>query len=230
MLIKNWMTSPVITIDAGQPLKDGLDQFQKQSINLLPVLKDNKLAGLLFKDDMKIITSVQSKNSNLEQARNLLMEVKIEQVMTQKPITIPEDYTMEEAAEILMKNNLAGAPITDHSGKMIGLISKNEICKNYIDLSGISKRGVLFAFILDDIPGSIKRITEIIRQHKGRLLSIMSTYSGMPQGYRKVYIRAFQIDRKDLEKLTTELKASSNLQYMIDHRYNHREFFTKNNS
>ncbi|OQX25733.1 MAG: hypothetical protein BWK80_14140, partial [Desulfobacteraceae bacterium IS3] len=87
------------------------------------------------------------------------------------------------------------------------------------------KRGIQFAFELEDQPGSIKTVTDIIRINGGRLASILSSYTGVSEGYRKVYIRAYYIDRAKLPKLIEELRSKAKLLYMVDHRENRREIY-----
>jgi len=53
--------------------------------------------------------------------------MKVKQVMIKKVITIPKEATVEEAAKILVKNNISGAPVVDKKGKMVGIISEKDL-------------------------------------------------------------------------------------------------------
>jgi len=92
-------------------------------------------------------------------------------------------------------------------------------------LSGLTKRGLQFGFLLEDSPGSIKEVTDIIRKYDGRLVSILSSYEKAPEGLRYVYVRSFDIDRDVLPRLKEELKAAAKMLYMVDHRENKREIY-----
>jgi acetoin utilization protein AcuB len=94
-----------------------------------------------------------------------------------------------------------------------------------ISLTGVGKRGIQFAFQVEDRPGSIKDIADIMRKFGGRMVSILSTYERVPQGYRKVYIRMYGVDRSKLEQLKAEMKAKATVLYMVDHRENKREIY-----
>jgi len=69
------------------------------------------------------------------------------------------------------------------------------------------KKGVQFAFLIEDRSGSIKTIADVIRDYDGRVVSILTSYEHAPAGYRKLYIRAYQIDREKLPQLQKDLKA-----------------------
>ena len=94
-----------------------------------------------------------------------------------------------------------------------------------MSLSGLSHRGVQFGFVLEDRPGSIKEVTDVIRSYGARLVSILSSYELAPEGHRNVYIRAFNIDREKLVNLKNELKKQAKMLYVVDHRENLREIY-----
>jgi acetoin utilization protein AcuB len=92
-----------------------------------------------------------------------------------------------------------------------------------VSLTGLKKRGIKFAFRLEDRPGSIKEVADIIREHGGRIAAILTSYDGVKEGYRKVYIRMYGVDRVKLPTLLEELKEDDKLLYMVDLRENKRE-------
>jgi acetoin utilization protein AcuB len=63
-------------------------------------------------------------------------------------------------------------------------------------------------FELEDRPGSIKEITDVIRAHGGRISSILTGYEWAPPGSRHLYIRARDIkdDRALQQDLATKVK------------------------
>jgi acetoin utilization protein AcuB len=94
-----------------------------------------------------------------------------------------------------------------------------------IALTGVGKRGIQFAFQIADRPGSIKDLADPIRQHGGRMVSILTSYDNVPDGFRKVYIRMYGLDRAKLPALKEELAKAAKLLYLVDHRENRREIY-----
>jgi acetoin utilization protein AcuB len=66
-------------------------------------------------------------------------------------------------------------------------------------------------------------VADIIRAYEGRMVSILSSYDRVPQGYRKVYIRMHSIERSRLQSLKQELSKKAALLYVVDHRKNIRD-------
>ncbi|MDY6852581.1 MAG: CBS domain-containing protein, partial [Thermodesulfobacteriota bacterium] len=155
----------------------------------------------------------------------LISKIKISEIMTKDPVTVPPDFTVEETAEVLLGSKISGVPVVDYAGKVVGTITQTDLFKVLVSLTGLSKRGILFAFKLKDEPGSIKEITDIIRKYGGRMASILSSYEGVPDGYRMAYIRMYAVDRGNIPQLKEELREKAALLYMVDLRENKREIF-----
>jgi acetoin utilization protein AcuB len=145
--------------------------------------------------------------------------------MTKDPITVPQNLTVEETAVVLLKNKISGAPVVDQNGQLVGTITQTDLFRVLISLTGVGKGGIQFAFQLEDRAGSIKEVADIIRLYGGRMVSILTSYDGVPEGYRKVFIRMHSIERARLQQLKEELSYKAALIYMVDHRENIREIF-----
>ncbi len=225
MLVKNWMSHPPITIDLNQSLTECANLMKHHSIDTLPVMKKDRLVGIVTDSDVKKASASNATSLEIRELLYLLDKVKVKEFMTKEPISVPIDYTIEESAEIMLKNNISALPVIDHDNKLVGVVTKNDFFLSYVALTGIDKKGMLFAQEVEDRPGSIKEVTDLIRRHGGRLLSILSSYSGVQEGYRKVYIRAFHVDRGSIPQLKTEISKIVRLLYWVDHRDNLREIY-----
>jgi acetoin utilization protein AcuB len=225
MLVKNWMSKNVISIDANDSMQDATKLLKKNNISILPVMQKGKLVGIITDRDLKRASASDATTLEVHELLYILSTIKVKQIMVDDPITIPFDYTVEEAAEILLGNKISGAPVVDREGKVVGIITKADIFRVLVSLTGVGKRGFQIAIQVEDQPGSIKGVADILRKYSGRMVSILSTYERVPKGYRNVYIRSFGIDRHQVEELKDELKKKGTLLYIIDHREEKREIF-----
>ena len=115
--------------------------------------------------------------------------------------------------------------MVDSSGDLVGVITRHDLFKILINLSGLGKKGVQFAFLIDDRSGSIKELTDVIRKYDGRIASILSSYEEAPAGKRIAYIRIYELDRSLMPELIREFRDKATLIYMVDHRDNKRNIF-----
>ena len=227
MLVKNWMTAKVVTGEPSTSMQDAIRLMRDNDIRILPVMKGGKIVGIVTDRDIKRASASDATTLEIHELLYLVSKIKLKEIMNKKPITIPSNYTIEEAAEILIRNKISGLPVVDLKNQLIGVITQTDIFKALISLTGSDRKGIQFAFMIEDQPGSIKVLTDIIRGFDGRLRSILTSYDRVPLGYRTLYVRAFGLDRKRLPELKGKLTEKAKLLYMIDHRENKREIYSE---
>jgi len=225
MLVKDWMSKTVITVDVNDSLHGAMKLLKQNNISMLPVMKKGKLVGIVTDRDLKRASASDATTLEVHELLFLITKIKVQEIMTKDPVTIPVDFTVEEAAEGLLENKISGAPVVDPDGKVIGTITKGDLFRVLIALTGVGKRGIQFAFEVEDRPGSIRELADIVRRYGGRMVSILSTYEHVREGYRKVFIRMYGVERDQLPRLEKELGEKAKYLYLVDHRENRREIF-----
>jgi len=228
MLVKNWMSKNVVKIDVDTSMQIATSLMKEHRIRMLPVVKKDKLVGVITDRDLKRASASDATSLDVHELLYLLMKIKIKDIMTKNPIAVPLDWTVEETAELLLRNKISGAPVVNEKGAVVGVITQTDLFRVLISLTGINAGGIQFAFKIKDKPGTIKDLADIIREFGGQMVSILSSYDKVPEGFRKVYIRMRHIDRDRLAPLKKKLTEKADLLYMIDQRENRREFFGKN--
>ena len=225
MLVKRWMSKKIVTVDAKASIHEAMRLLKDHRISMLPVTKKGKLVGVITDRDLKHASASDATTLEVHELLYLISQIKVEDIMPKGLVTVPDDFTVEEAAECLLKNKISGMPVLDKKGEVVGIITKDDIFRVLISLTGVGQIGVQFALQIEDRPGSIKDVTDIIRSYNGRMLSILSTYNGVDEGYRRVFIRAYGMDRSKLGELKDRLREKGKLLYMVDHRENKREIY-----
>ena len=225
MLVKYWMSKPVITIDINNSMNDAINLLKEHNIRTLPVMKNDKLVGIVTDRDLKRASASDATSLEIHELLYLISSIKIKDIMTKDPITVPLDYTIEETAETLLKHKISGAPIIDHENDLIGIITKSDIFRIIISLTGAERKGIQFGMEVTDRPGSIKDVTDTIRKYGGRMASILTSYDMAPKGCRRVYIRMYGIDRFKINRLKEALRKKALLLYMVDRREINRETY-----
>ncbi len=216
MLVGNWMAKDVISVDVNDSMQDAARLIRKHKIKRLPVMENGKLVGIVTDRDLKRASASDVTTLEIHELLFLISEIKISDIMTKNPITIPLDYTIDEAAQILLEHKLSGAPVVDDDGQVAGIITQTDIFRVLVLFTGVKKAGIQFAFQLEDRSGSIKEVSDIMRNYGCLLVSILSGQD-VQAGYRRVYIRVRDCDRERLEELKEALKAKSNVLYVMDH-------------
>jgi len=225
MLVKNWMTRDVIAVDEGASMQDAIAKLKESHIRMLPVLRDGRLAGIVTDRDLKRASASDATTLDIHELLYLVKRIKVKDIMVKKVVSISEDYTVEEAAAVLLQNKISGAPVLADDGRLAGVITQSDLFKVLISLTGMKARGIQFCLQIKDEPGTIKVFADIIRKYQGKVASILTTYDQVPEGFRKVYFRFSGVDRLKLKDLIGEVGEKGRLLYMVDHRENERYFY-----
>ncbi len=226
MLVRNWMSKGVTTIDVNNSMVDATRKLKEHHISMLPVMKKDKLVGIVTDRDLKKASASNATTLEVHELLYLISNIKVKDLMTKDPVTVPPDYTIGETAELLLEKKISGVPVVGRNGEVVGVITKADIFRALVSLTGLKKKGTQFAFELEDRPGSIKEVSDIIRGYGGRMVSILTSYDRAREGHRKVYIRMYGVDRFQFQQLKEELKQKTDLLYMVDLRENKREIYT----
>jgi acetoin utilization protein AcuB len=228
MLVKNWMSKKVISIDADDSMEDAMGLLKEHGIRRLPVMKNGKLVGIVTDRDLKNASASDATTLEIHELLYLLTKVKVKDIMTKDPITVPPDYTVEETAQVLLESKISGAPVVDENGEVVGIITQSDLFRVLMSLTGIENGGIQFGLQVEDRAGSIKEVADFVRIYGGRMVSILTSYDDVPAGYRKVYIRMHSVDMEKIKELNDSLSEKALLLYRIDHRQNDRRIYSEN--
>jgi len=225
MLVRDWMSPNVVAVQASDSVQHAINVMIDHQIGLLPVMEDGKLVGIVTDRDVKRASPSSATLLDIQQALYHLSRLEVGTVMTPHPMTVPPDFTLEETAALFLERKISGVPVTASDGKLVGIITKSDIFKALLSLSGSVKKGVLLGFIISDRPGSIKEVTDVMRKHGARLVSILTSYDRAPEGHRHLYVRLFDVAGAKLDALKQTLMDSFRVLYFIDQQAGVREIY-----
>ncbi|MEX1139602.1 MAG: IMP dehydrogenase [Bacteroidota bacterium] len=109
------MIQKPITLEPERSVGEAMGMMKKYSISGIPIVKEDKLVGILTNRDLRFEPN---------------LELQIGNIMTHGSlITAPVGTTLEEAEAILQKHRIEKLPIVDKNGRLKGLITFKDIQK-----------------------------------------------------------------------------------------------------
>jgi acetoin utilization protein AcuB len=213
MPVRDLMSKKLITVDIDSSVMKASKLMKDHRIQHLPVLKKGRLAGIVSDRDLKEASPSKATTLDIHELYYLLDKITVGKVMPTHLFTIAPADTVEKAAAVMLKNKISALPVVSASGDLEGIITKGDIFRAFVSISGIYQGELAMGFEVEDRPGSIKEVTDTIRAHGGRIASILTGYEWAPPGSRHVYIRAKDV--KDDRKLQQELGSNVKVLYYI---------------
>lgn len=230
MLVKYWMNKEVITLGVDDSMQEAIEIMKKCDAALIPILEEGKLVGVITDTNLKRAAALDETALKVFDRIQLLSRVRAGEIMTKNPITVPPNYILEETAALLMKNKISGAPVVNNQGQILGTITQRDLFREIVSFSVCNLQGVQLAFRLEDRPGSIREVTDIIRSYGCRLRNILTSHERAPVGYWHVYVGVYGYDRRIIPSLLKELREKVTVLYVIDWRENDRQEFVEQES
>jgi acetoin utilization protein AcuB len=216
MLVKNWMSQTIISVNVDDSIQAASQLFSEHRIRSLPVLDNGSLVGIVSDRDLKKASVSEDSGMDPNELIYLNTRIKIAEIMTPDPLTASPDVTVDEIANIMYHKKISGLPVVDSNGELVGMITQGDIFRLLISLTGIEQKGVQVAVQLKDESGSIRVIADILRSYSGRVVSVLTSYTDAPPDMRNVYFRVSQLDLSKLEELKAELTNQATLLYVLN--------------
>jgi CBS domain-containing protein len=133
------MTRPVITVTPETTIVEAANTMLQKHVSGLPVVDaSGKLVGIVSEGDFirRSEIGTQRKRGRFlkfilgpgREAADFVHEHghKVSEIMTEDPITVSEDATLERIVELMEKNNVKRVPVT-RDDKVVGIVSRSNL-------------------------------------------------------------------------------------------------------
>ncbi len=143
MLVKDFMTTDVITVSIGDSVETCAKLLQDHNISGLPVLDEaGRVAGVVTEGDLIRRASRVKAPGYLEILGGLIylgspkkfvedlqraMSLEAGQLMSKDVVFISPEDTVEKAATLMVEKRISRLPVVDEQQKLIGIVSRRDI-------------------------------------------------------------------------------------------------------
>ena len=109
--VKEWMVSPVITVEAASPLSAAHHLMKNNGVRRLPVINNNKLAGIITIGDVREASPSDATTLSIWELNYLWAQLTCEKIMTRDLLT--EAHRDRRAGASRRAGRPAGAGVQD---------------------------------------------------------------------------------------------------------------------
>jgi acetoin utilization protein AcuB len=133
MVVEDVMTREVVTLTPEHTLRDAIDTLRSKRIRHLPIVENQKLVGIVTDRDVKRATPSVLAGVDRDEYDSTLLTIKVAQLMTREPITVPRQSALKAAVEIFINRKVGALPVVDN-GHLVGILTEIDILRVAYDL------------------------------------------------------------------------------------------------
>jgi acetoin utilization protein AcuB len=193
-----------VTIGPEASFYEARALIHDKGIRHLPVVdKNNQLLGIVTDRDIREAGPSDATLLSVQELHYLLGKLKVTSFMTakEKLITITPDTLIEEAVQLMHDHKIGCLPVLE-GGKLYGIFTETDALAHLVDVFGFKEKGTRLTIALEDKPGTMLEILEVIKKHNMNIISVV-TPSFMVEGKR---IAALRIRTEDYKDVVAELE------------------------
>lgn len=201
MFVNNLMLSKekLTTVTPKVTIGEALQTMEMNKFLSIPVVDGNKFCGVISKE--QIYTYYYEKSI---ERQCLLSDFLVENVMrTDIPLITPFNE-IEEAAHFLETKNISFVPVVNEKGEMQGIVTHHAIFHQFTELFGLNK-GKRLSVIAYDIPGQISKLSKIITENKGQIISFVVVDPKSITEVKEIIIR---LSTENLDEIVKKVKEA----------------------
>ena len=165
MNVKNYMTSDVITVSEDTKVLEALDLMKEHNFHRLPVVRNGKMVGLITEEIIQENSPSTATSLSIHEMNYLLTKTTVGDIMHKEVITIEAEDLLEEAAVLMLENEVGALPVVENGNKVIGIITDKDLFRAFIDVMGYNNKGSRIVIeIAEDHSGILEDITNILAE------------------------------------------------------------------
>ncbi len=127
--VRDIMSHPPITILPTATVPQALAVMRRHKIRHLPVVENGELVGIISMGDLREASTTAAINADSYELNFMLNRLAVSKIMNRKVTTVTPDAFIVDAAEIMTENKIAGLPVVEPNGAVIGIITDSDLLR-----------------------------------------------------------------------------------------------------
>lgn len=122
-LVKDYMTKDVISVSPQTKTEKIIELMKESHHNSYPVVKDNKLVGMVTAFDIVAKKSAET----------------VDGIMTTKLVVANQNLSINDASRVMFRRGISRMPVVDEKGELVGIITNTDMVRSHIERSTPNK-------------------------------------------------------------------------------------------
>ena len=169
MYVRYYMTASPVIVSPETSVGDASDLLEEHDIRHLPVVdKEGKLVGMVTDRDIRSAfpSNIVDKGELQEQLARV-QNLPVTDIMSTKTVVLRTVSTLDDALLFFEKRSVGALPVLDEQGKVVGILSFNDLMKAWKSLFGLGEKGsFLIALEVESPDQSLSGLVEALEEFR----------------------------------------------------------------
>ncbi len=196
MFVRERMTTNPTCVEPEISVSKAFMLMTESKHSQLPVVdNDNKLIGLVTEKLLAEVNPSKATSLSVYEINYLLSKTKVKDIMKTGIFSINQNALIEDAALTMKENRIGSLPVVDDNNYLVGIVTRVDIFKAFIDILGVKAVGTRIAIKVKDDIGIIADITGIIKKHN---IDIRNISNFNENGHLELIIKVRSLETEEL--------------------------------
>lgn len=183
MLNKEIISAAIPSLHLNDPVSQALDLMADFHVTHLPVVVEDKLAGLVSEDDL---LNVEDDNTRLSQLQPIFSK-----------IAAHADAFFFEAVQMVNEYGLTIIPVVGRESEYTGAIIATDLLKQLGKVSGVNDAGGIIVLEMEKVSFSFSEISKLVETNDAQIIQL-NTYTDALSGNFYVVLRINKVEISDI--------------------------------
>jgi acetoin utilization protein AcuB len=204
MRIRDIMSTNVVAVSEDTSIHDARKIMKAHKIRRLPVLKKDKLVGLVTERMLLEASPSPATALSIHELHYLLAKMTVKEIMVKNPFTISPDMPAEEALQLGQEKGFGAFPVME-DGKLVGIATESDIVRIMTKILGVREEGTRIDIRASKDFGNMQSIMEVLDRHKTVLLSMMTL---PPEEGGEEWLIVLRLKAENADQVVKELTSA----------------------
>ncbi len=130
--VSHIMTKNVKALNVTDSLHEVMNLVKSEHVRHIPIVSGKKVVGIVTSNDLNRLT-VGDLFDNQGGNDAFLDMLSIERLMHANPVTISDDTTIREVAEVFANSNFHALPVVNAEDELVGIVSTTDVLKYMLE-------------------------------------------------------------------------------------------------
>ena len=183
MQVRDWVEKDFERIPANSTVGEAKKILKAEDANCGVVCEGDKFVGILKSDKILGVDDGKSVTDFVDKV----------------VYTLDPQDTLDEAAVFFLESDMEKLPVIEDE-KIVGVLDLFQILDAFTQMAGFGEGGIRVELELEDTPGELKKVIDILYAHSLNILSILM-HNSKELGKKIVILRVIGKNVKDLAKI-----------------------------